>query len=356
MTGKTTLRIIILVIPILLLVILTAFGSFYTYWNSASPEKTCASCHEIGKSVNIFAQSAHRELSCQECHGTALSNGFHSLKEKGTMVVHHVRNEIIEDIRLNEDQLLAVMDNCNRCHTEEYASWGAGGHSARYRNILLDKKHNETEQINSDCLRCHGMFSDVPVQDLVEPLDKTGPWKLKKTKMPDKPVIPCMVCHQIHETGFPRVNPDYSNPRNVFYSRQASTAKVSFYYRPDKINISVENLPKLILWEGDKAVNISDDLLTRNCVQCHSPDARHQAGTSDDRIPRGVHEGIGCTACHETHSNDARQSCIKCHPAISNCKLDVTIMNTSFADPKSLNNIHWVSCTDCHMKEKLKKN
>jgi hypothetical protein len=345
-----------MVIPVALLVILTAFGSFYSYWNSASPEKTCASCHEIGKSVNMFAQSAHKELGCQECHGTALSNGFHSLKEKGMMIVHHVKNEIIEDIRLNEDQLLAVMDNCNRCHQAEYAKWSSGGHSARYHDILLNRKHNETEQINADCLRCHGMFSDVPVQDLVEPLNKTGPWKLKNTKMPDNPVIPCMVCHQIHKTGFPGVNPDYSDPRNVFYSRQASTAKVSFYYRPDKMNISAEYLPKLLLWEGDRAVNVSDDLPTRNCVQCHSPDARHQAGTSDDRTPRGVHEGIGCTACHETHSNDARQSCIKCHPAISNCKLDVTTMNTSFADPKSPNNIHWVSCTDCHMKEKLKRN
>jgi hypothetical protein len=299
----------------------------------------------------MFAQSAHRELRCQECHGTALSNGFHSLKEKGMMVVHHVRNKIIEDIRLNEDQLLAVMDNCTRCHASEYANWRSGGHSARYSHILLDKKHNQTEQINSDCLRCHGMFSDVPVQDLVEPMDKTGPWKLKNMEMPDKPVIPCMACHQIHNKGFPAVNPDYSNPRNVFYLRQASPARVSLYYRPDKTYISAEYLPRLLLWEGDKSVNVSDDLLMRNCVQCHSPDARHQAGTSDDRTPRGVHEGISCTTCHQPHSNDARQSCIKCHPAISNCKLDVTKMNTSFNNSGSLNNIHWVACTDCHKQK-----
>ena len=348
MKRKTNQLITILVIPIALLVFVILLGSFYTYWNSASPEKTCASCHEIGKSVNMFAQSGHRELSCKECHGTALNNGFHSLKEKGLMVVNHIRKEINEDISLNEDQLLAVMDNCNRCHASEYANWRSGGHSARYRHILLDKKHNESEQINSYCLRCHGMFSDVPVQDLVEPLDKTGPWKLKNTEMLDKPVIPCMACHQTHKVGFPKVNPDYSNPRNVFYFRQDFSEKVSFYYRPDKTSISAEYLPKLLLWEGERLVNVSDDLLTRNCVQCHSPNASHQAGTSDDRTPRGVHEGIGCIACHNPHSNDARQSCIKCHPTISNCKLDVTTMNTTFADPYSPNNIHWVSCTSCH--------
>ena len=57
-----------------------------------------------------------------------------------------------------------------------------------------------------------------------------------------------------------------------------------------------------------------------------------------------------CTACHDPHSNDARNSCASCHPAISNCKLDVATMNTSYADPKSKNNIHFVSCADCHQE------
>lgn len=352
MTRRTTFRTIIIVIPVILLVILTAFGSFYTYWNSASPEKTCASCHEIGKSVNMFAQSAHRELNCKECHGTALSNGFHSMKEKGMMIIHHVRKEKTEDIRLNEVQLLSLMDNCRKCHTAEYAGWKSGGHSVRYSDILLDTKHNQTEQINADCLRCHGMFSALPVQDLVEPIDKTGPWKMKISEMKERPAIPCMACHQVHNKGIPVVSPDYSIPRNVFYSRQQATAsKVSLYYRPDKAYIPAEYLPKLLLWEGDRSVKISDDLLMRNCVQCHAPNSPHKAGTSDDRTPKGVHEGISCTVCHELHSNNARQSCIKCHPAISNCKLDVTTMKTSYYEQGSASNIHWVKCTDCH-KEK----
>ena len=351
MNRKSAIRIFKIIIPITLLGVLLLSGSFYTYWNMAAPEKTCSSCHEIGKSVEMFGQSAHREMSCSECHGTALSNGFHSLKEKGMMVVNHVKTEIDENIRLNEDQLLAVMDNCSRCHTSEYADWKSGGHSALYHDIFLDKKHNETEQINSDCLRCHGMFSDVPVQEIVEPLDTKGPWNLKKPEMADKPVIPCMACHQTHRIGMPGVNPDYSSPRSIFYLRQDSSEIVSLYYRPDRISISAGNLPKLQLWEGERAVIVSDDILMRNCIQCHAPNSQHQAGTSDDRTPRGVHEGISCTVCHATHSNDARQSCGFCHPAISNCKLDVTKMNTSFRDPESPNNIHWVACTDCH-KEK----
>ncbi|MDD2248045.1 MAG: cytochrome c3 family protein, partial [Proteiniphilum sp.] len=102
------------------------------------------------------------------------------------------------------------------------------------------------------------------------------------------------------------------------------------------------------LYGADTLLTVSSDGVTRNCVQCHSPNAWHEAGTSDDRIPRGVHKGLSCAACHEPHSNYERNSCATCHPAISNCNLDVTQMNTTYADKNSPNNIHFVSCTDCH--------
>ena len=179
MTNRRTLRILILLLPAIILIFLVIVSPFYIYWNAASPEKTCSSCHEIEGSVDMFAQSAHRDLKCSECHGTALSNGFHSLKEKGNMVVTHVKKEYIEDIRLNHEQVLAVMKDCKRCHEDEYANWISGGHSASYQDIFMNRKHNETEQLSADCLRCHGMFSDVPMEGLVEPLNIKGPWMFK---------------------------------------------------------------------------------------------------------------------------------------------------------------------------------
>ena len=355
MKDKPVFRVILLLIPATILALLIISGAFYTCWNAASPEKTCASCHEIGKSVNTFARSAHRGLKCSECHGTALSNGFHSIKEKGNMIVTHMTNEYIEDVGLNHDQVLTVMADCKRCHEDEYADWSSGGHSALYHDIFLDRKHNETEQINSDCLRCHGMFSDVPVEELVEPLDITGPWTFRIQDIADKPVIPCQACHQTHIKGLPGSNPDYSDPVNIFYSRKDSSEMVSFYYRPDRRSIPASYLPKLIITDGERKVDVSDDIVMRLCIQCHSPDARHEAGSSDDRTPTGVHEGLSCTACHEGHSNDAVKSCGKCHPAISNCNLDVTTMNTSFSDPASHNNIHTVSCIDCHKDQNFKR-
>jgi nitrate/TMAO reductase-like tetraheme cytochrome c subunit len=351
MINRSALRVLLLLLPVTILTLLIIFGSFYTYWNTAPPEKTCSSCHEIESSVNMFAQSSHRALKCSECHGTALSNGFHSIREKGNMIVTHMRIEYIEDIRLNHDQVLAAMADCKRCHEDEYADWYSGGHSASYHDIFMNRNHNEAEQINPDCLRCHGMFSDVPVEELVEPLDITGPWAFKIQDISDKPVIPCLACHQTHIKGLPKSNPDYSDPAKIFYSRKDSSEVVSLYYRPDRRSIPAGYLPKLTLTDGERKINISDDILMRLCVQCHAPNAHHDSRSSDDRTPTGVHEGLSCIACHEGHSNDAHKSCGKCHPAISNCNLDVTMMNTSYRDPESLNNIHWVDCVDCHKNQ-----
>jgi len=345
-------RITLLIFPAILIIWIILFGSFYTYWNTASPEKTCASCHEIGRYVFTQTQSSHRNLHCKECHGTALSNGFHTLKEKGMMVVNHFKDNNREHIRMSEVQLLEVLNNCKRCHSSEYANWISGGHSVPYKDIFLNSKHNSTEQINFDCLRCHGMFFEGTVGKVVEPLNTNGPWKLIDEKMTERPTIPCMACHQIHQNGFISAEPDYTNPKAIFYNGINEFSKLGFYDRREKRHFSVNQLPQLKLMEGGRDVNVSEDPLMRNCIQCHAPDARHQAGTGDDRTPRGVHEGLSCIACHESHSNNSKKSCAKCHPAISNCKFDVTKMNTSYADAKSPNNIHFVACSDCHEEEK----
>jgi hypothetical protein len=270
------------------------------------------------------------------------------MKEKGMMIVSHVKEDRVENIKMSEEQLLDVMNHCKRCHASEAAQWASSGHSMQYQHVFLNEKHNKTEQLSFDCLRCHGMFFEGDVNDVVEPLDIKGPWKMKNEELATRTSIPCMACHQIHQDGTPFGRPDYSDPKSIFYSQNDTISKVGFYDRHEKIHFPVSRLPKLNLKEGDRVVKVSDDLTMRNCVQCHAPNAHHQAGTSDDRTPRGVHEGLSCTACHDQHSNNARNSCTSCHPAISHCNIDVAKMNTTFADPKSQNNIIFVSCTDCH--------
>lgn len=332
------------------LVFICLFFIFYTGWNLASPEKTCKNCHEINPSLTSWQMSSHRNISCKSCHGTALSNGIHSMKEKFRMVqIHFTGKSGDEAIYLNEDQALETMDRCAKCHQDEYARWMEGGHSARYSDIFLNEKHNRTEQLNSDCLRCHGMFYSNPIDSLVTPLLVAGPWELKDRSMSEKPSIPCMACHQIHSEGASSKRPLYSVPDSIFYQRNKKSSTLGFYSRHEKFHFSVEMLPEPVIINREDTVMLSSDKVYRICVQCHAPSVWRQAGSHDDRTPTGVHEGISCRSCHETHSNDASGSCDKCHPAISNCKKDVKTMNTTYLSPSSPNNIHFVSCRNCHL-------
>jgi hypothetical protein len=166
-----------------------------------------------------------------------------------------------------------------------------------------------------------------------------------------------MACHQVHAPGEPAKKPDYANPNSIFYARNMTNNSVGFYSRHEKTHFQLEQLPRpdMVLF-GD-TVQTPADPVYRLCVQCHAPSVWHEVGTSDDHTPVGVHSGISCNACHEPHSNNQRNSCDKCHSDVSkNCKLDVRTMNTTYADPNSSNDIHFVSCKNCHPNQKQKSN
>ncbi len=338
----------IIIISSGLVILFTALLYSYSRWNAASPAKTCASCHEITHAVDLWSASTHRDIACKECHGTALSEGVHSLKEKGAMLFHHNRKIKAEEVRITEDQRLTVLERCQVCHQAEYAKWNSGGHAMNYSEVFLNRAHNKSETIYEDCLRCHGMFYDKgTVRDIVEPLDTVGPWKLKDLSVADRPSIPCFACHQVHREGVPGVRQNLENPSSLHYGRLKNTF-TAFYYRRDSNYFPVTAMiPQNINYQS-AALKISTDPNQSLCLECHSPNAFRMSGTSDDRTPRGVHEGLSCMACHDSHSNSAVSSCKTCHPAISNCKIDVEKMNTSYFDKTSKNNIHFVSCTDCH--------
>jgi hypothetical protein len=302
----------------------------YTAWNVADPVTTCARCHEINLSHQSWLTSAHASIACSDCHGTALSQGFRSLGEKARMlVVHFTTDKRSEDIRLNEQQVLAVADRCAACHRSEHAGWLAGGHGATYRDIFLDEVHNRAEKPYADCLRCHGMFYDASIDELMRLEGEASAFALRDARQGGKSAIPCLSCHQVH-------------------SPQNDTVRTALYVRTEKEHLPSGRLSPIAMHDKGRPVQAAEDATTRLCLQCHAPDAWHQAGSNDDRTPTGVHEGLACTACHAPHSNEAFASCDNCHPALSNCGLDVKRMDTSYRNPESPNNIHRISCTTCH--------
>lgn len=319
------------------------------YLGSAYSGEMCAQCHLISTSVDEWKGSPHRELTCQSCHGSALTLDHQAHATHWRRLYLQATGQLPVRVVLKDRHVDAIVQRCAECHQAEYAQWRAGGHSMTYGDVFLNADENRRTLLHDDCVRCHGMFYDGGgIHSLVEPIDNAGPWLMVDPAMTDRPAIPCLACHQMHRPGSPVVSPDYSNPRQIFYSRRKTVQSLAFYDQRDQMYVGLDRLPLPAMREGDRPVRMSPDPRQRLCYQCHAPTASLQVGSGDDRTGIGVHEGISCLACHSGHSQDARASCGTCHPKMSNCGLDVETMDTSFRSPSSRHNIHFVKCADCH--------
>ena len=345
--------------PVLLIVVFLgcSFLGGIGYFEMSSPEKTCVSCHEIQVSHDSWTNSAHRNVSCKECHGGS-ADSWHALKENGKRVFYHLKDKRHDDIRLSEEQVLRMVNNCAECHARQYEHWKKGGHGISYAGIFLDEKHNKTEQMAEDCMRCHAMFNENSVAGVVAPLNIKGPWRLLDPKMADQPTIPCMACHNLHAKGrpFERRDKSVQGAGGCTNAPCVRHDAVAFYVRQEKMSFPIDDLMVPRIVEGERIVKVSRDPRQRLCTQCHAPNAMGEAGSSDDRTPTGVHEGISCAACHKPHSNDTRGSCVSCHPRFSTCGLDVMKMDTTYRSSKSRNDIHRMKCIDCHKDGVPKRN
>lgn len=319
------------------------------YFEFSPPEKTCVSCHEIRPSHARWTNSVHRGVSCKKCHGGSAGSA-HALRENAKRVFYHLTESDHSDMRLSEEQAVRMADACQSCHPREFAHWSQGGHGTNYAGLFLDEKHNRTEQLNDDCLRCHGMFFEGDMADAVVPLDTKGPWRLRQPELASRPVIPCLACHELHAPGkpFAREGGRQAAGAAATNAPVARRDTIAFYVRQEKDHFAMDDLGVPAIVDQGRPVKVSHDPRQRLCTQCHTPNAFGQAGTGDDRTPTGVHEGLSCAACHKPHSNDARGSCALCHPARSSCGLDVTAMDTTYRSKASQHNVHTVKCLDCH--------
>jgi hypothetical protein len=330
---------------------LVAVGGTYgasAYYTSQHGQG-CANCHEMGEYVSVAHGSAHRDVGCMECHEASLATKLRHIRV-------HLFGRLPEAIRLRDVDVLEMVPNCQKCHRQEYASWHAGPHSATYSQIFTTPAQNGKQRLMEDCLRCHGMHFDGSIRELVQPQNAQGPWHLIRPELADQPAIPCQACHWVHRQGAPETKP----ASRIAATGAAVRDSLGFFDRRERMHFAARSLPIPQLYDGARAVTMSQDPRQGICYQCHAP--RHpdtgtvaaakrwdrQAGSGDDRTPMGVHEGISCISCHNGHNQNATASCKTCHPQMSHCGIDVEKMDTTFASAASAHNIHWVKCTDCH--------
>ena len=349
---KPWYRRLYVVLPILLVAILFLPGASVYYRYSGG--RSCARCHEIWQPYTDWHTSTHRNVPCSDCHGDVftLDAGFH-LKNIHRLYAH-LSGEIPEQVRLKADDVQKMVGRCGKCHQQEQADWAAGPHAVTYKEIFLDKTHNHQRHLMDDCLRCHAMHFNGGIRDLVTPIDTKGPWQLRDPKLADQPVMPCLVCHQMHRQGSLLARPALK-PVNPGPGQELFRPSLALFDRRELDYVAVGRLSLPVMRDGDRAIKISPDTRQALCYQCHAPLADRKVGSGDDRTAVGVHEGLSCLACHLGHGQKTRASCATCHPQLSNCGLDVETMDTTFKSTKSPHNVHFVKCIDCHTKGVPKK-
>ncbi len=311
--------------------------------------KGCTSCHEMQPVYSRWRASSHRGIACEKCHGGALTLDASFHWNNATRVYTHLRGDLPEQIAFGNDAAQAMTARCESCHRQEVAAWRAGGHSATYSRIFLDKKHNTENMLMDDCLRCHGAQFEGGIRDLVTPVNRSGPWRLAAAQLANRPSIPCVTCHEMHREGEPmqKTTVDGRQPGPV---QEIARPSLALYDRRTRQYIALADLPLPAMREGTRTIRMSPDRRQALCYQCHAPTATMQVASGDDRTGIGVHEGISCLACHAQHGQQTRASCASCHPKMSNCGLDVEKMDTTFCSAGSRQNIHRVKCADCHTR------
>ncbi|MGB7847346.1 MAG: multiheme c-type cytochrome [Candidatus Acidiferrum sp.] len=307
----------------------------------------CASCHEIWAPYSDWQSSSHRHVPCADCHGDVftLDAGFHINNLR--RIFTHLRGKAPPKPRLRNKEILQVMLRCQKCHQQEFADWRSSRHSVTYADLFLNTAHNQRQLLMDDCLRCHGMHFEGGIRDLVSPVSTTGPWRMNSPELAAQPAIPCLTCHQIHHQGAPlgKSRPGESLPGG---QQEIYRPSLALFDRRELDHVPVGELPLPKLFDGAREVHLSPDQRQALCYQCHAPLATRQVRSGDDRTPIGVHEGLSCLACHLKHGQQTRPSCGTCHPRLSNCGLAVLTMDTTYKDPRSRHNIHFVKCIDCH--------
>jgi len=332
-------------------VALVAVGGIYgaSYYYTSQYGQGCASCHEMAAYVSVVHAAPHRTEGCMDCHEASLATKLRHMRI-------HIFGVIPENIRMREVDVEEMTASCRACHQQEYASWHAGPHSATYGQIFADPVQNSKQVLMDDCLRCHGMYFNGSIRDLVQPLNTKGPWRVIRSGLANQPAMPCMTCHQIHREGAQETKP----ASRISVTGAAVPPSLAFYDRRETLHFAATALSIPQLHDGARIVTVSQDPRQALCYQCHAPRMPEagsiaaanvwgpQVGSGDDRTPMGVHEGLSCISCHDGHNENTRASCKTCHPQMSHCGIDVEKMDTTYASATSAHNIHWVKCTDCH--------
>ena len=258
---------LVFAIGILIVLGLPAASLYYEY----SAGESCARCHEIRSEHSSWQTSSHRAVACGACHGEILTfdPGFHLGNAR--RLIQHIRGAYRDPIRLRNLDVNAMVGRCQKCHQQEAAQWQNGSHGITYETVFLDPKHNRSRLLMDDCLRCHGMFFEGGIRELVAPLNTAGPWRLLPASVVHQPVIPCLTCHAFHRSGDPLQKEDDDSKTKSAGREELYRPSLGFFDRRERANFSVALLPLPVMFDSGRPVKISPDPASRSATSATRP-------------------------------------------------------------------------------------
>lgn len=270
---------------VLALLVLLGVGvgiGLFLRFECTSPSRTCILCHEIRGSKESWAHGAHRDIGCKECHGRT-AESVASLTDNIKRAVKHVTAKrhprLGVEMCLSETQVERMTAKCITCHRAEGAQWARSGHAAPVATFLTNTVHNAAWKPSDNCVRCHGMFLEGRLDDILTREKLCTTWSFRDPSRERRTAVPCLACHQMHGRD-----------------------RLAFYSRPEKRSFPATglHLQKIVGADGVE-VKRGTDAATRLCAQCHAANAEGIAGSCDDRSPRCKPDGKGCLDCHKGH-------------------------------------------------------
>jgi hypothetical protein len=250
----------------------------------APPEKTCILCNELKDTHKRWSQSAHKDVNCKACHGRTLESLGDNLKRVCKHFTSKDYSRIGFQMCLSEEQIEDITERCISCHRAEGAQWKRSGHASPVEKFLTNTLHNVSWKPSDVCLKCHGMFLEGDIENIIGRKGLLTEWKMRKAKQGKRYSVPCLACHNIH-----------------------GGKNLAFYQRGDNSSVSAELLHIRDLKTSDgKPVLRGVDAQSRLCTQCHAANAEGIAGSADDPSLVCRPDGKGCLDCHRGHDYEVR--------------------------------------------------
>jgi hypothetical protein len=264
--------------------IVAAIAAGLARFEFAPPEKTCVLCHELKGTHKRWSESAHKDVNCKSCHGRTLESLGDNLKRVYKHMTAKDHSRIGFQMCLSEEQVDGMTERCIVCHRAEGAQWKRSGHSSSVEKFLTNTVHNLSWKPADVCLKCHGMFLEGDIEDVIGRTGLSAEWKMKKTSQAKRASVPCLACHNIH-----------------------GGKNLSFYLQGDKNSIPAEKLYiRDLKDENGNRILRAKDKASRLCTQYNAANAEGVAGSGDDPSLKCKPDGKGCLDCHKGHDYEVR--------------------------------------------------